>query len=706
MPSYPECRVFVDRGHIENVSAPGGNELVGRPFESISVFEKGVDDGRIYLSQTVLDSCDQTMAKFVYYRTYNLPSRASFKVYYIDFNDPRTVEDTSLIHALFIANKEAHEARERLFELFALEFMLNLGQIEDIDELLKWAQAKNYPMPMREQLQQILERSPMIAHALKDGHTVYSLDAEARTTLQASKEEFCKAQTDCIQDVSKSVAERTRTDAALKDVDLRVLIEEYLCAVFSEIRMMANFFHHTHQVFDGTPDAFRRFEYILKRHLQGLQSKYFDEWRDGFLWGLRTAAQKNNMYIAAVFHNVLATYYLNRSTQVSPYQEQKLRDRKIFLDTNVLYSLMVPASSFYGLTRYFVERLKKIGVRFRVFPFTVEEYEHSLSNVERQYRGSIPSESLVRWNPWLYQEFVSDPTRYLKKMSVCRLYYSIAKERKIDQENYDEIDKVLENIGLTLERNYKTYSEHDVEGLWLEIRSALDNPRWDLPRYWEFIYEQDRMPEEVVRHDVLCIQNVFEVHRASEGDDLGPTVMFLTIDSRKLLPLRRKYPFILSPQQFMEFVLPYLFLGDIPVQDAERFPNQLLSAQLGTLLVRKPPALNETIASFLNRPKDEAAQMRAEGPNARDLGALLSNERLRAVMETSKSLDDAGKLEVATQVANIGEEIIQAERERYYAKRDTEGEMSALKAGFERQQAKIQKLQKTVRYWKQRAASA
>ena len=81
---------------------------MGRPFESISVFEKGVDDGRIYLSQAVLDSCDQTMAKFVYYRAYNLPSAPSFKVYYIDFNDPRTVEDTSLIHALFIANKEAH----------------------------------------------------------------------------------------------------------------------------------------------------------------------------------------------------------------------------------------------------------------------------------------------------------------------------------------------------------------------------------------------------------------------------------------------------------------------------------------------------------------------------------------------------------------------------------------------------------------------
>jgi hypothetical protein len=705
MPQYPECRVFIDRGHVDSVGAPGGAELVGKPFENISVFEKGVDEGRIYLSQAVLDSCDQTMAKFVYYQTYAPRSGEILKVYYVDFDDPRTVEDTSLIHALFIAHKEAGAARERLFELFALEFLLERSHLRDLDELQNWAQARNYPMATREQLREILERSPLIAQEPDGTATLYSLSAEARTTLQEARDEFRRAQGECMEDVSRSVAEKTRTEAALKAVNLSALVEDYLCAVFSEIRMMANFFHHTRDVFEAGPDAFRRFDYILKRHLTDLPTKYFDEWRDGFLWGLRAAAQKNNMYIAAVFHNVLATYYLNRSTQVSPYEEKKLQRRKIFLDTNVLYSLMVPASTFYGVTRYFVDRLRKVGVRFRVFPFTVEEYEHSLSNVEKQYRGRIPSEFLVKWNPWLYQEFVSDPARYLNKMSVCRLHYSIVKDKKVEERNFDEIDRGLEHIGLTLEREYKTYDKEEVEGLWLEIRRAMDNPKWDLHRYWEFIYEQDRKPEEVVRHDVLCIENVRHLHCKSESDDLGPTVMFLTIDSRKLLPLRRKYPFVLSPQQFMEFILPYLFLSDIPVHDAERFPNQLLAAQLGTLLVRRPPALNEAIASYLNRPRDESAQVHLESPHASELGALLSNERLQSIVESSRDLDDAGKLEVATQVAKIGEEMIRAERERYYAKRDAEAEMSALKVELENQQAKIQKLQRTVRYWKQRAAS-
>ena len=703
MPQFPECRVFIDRGYVEIVQVPGKTELTGRPFENISTFEKEVEEGKVYLTRDVVDNCDQTMAKFVFHSQHTPRQGETLRVFWVDFLDPRTVSDSSMIHALFVAHPKSSEARERLYELFLAEYLVEKNQISDVSEVTSWGRLKGYPLPTADKLELVLKDSGMVVSELADQKPVYRVKPEVLQQIAEAKAEFRVAQLQCLEDVKTCIIDKTRAEAAIKDVNLEVLIEDYLCAVFSEIRMMANYFRETFHVFEAGPEAFRRFDYILRRHVGTVRPKYLEDWRDGFLWGLKRSSEKDNLYIASVFHNVLATYYLNRSLRASAYQVDRLKKRHIYIDTNVLYAFRVPASNYHELVCYFMDRLKNLGVPVKVFPFTLEEYEHSLELVEKEFHRGRPSAYLVNWNPWLYQEFKRDPDRHLGSMAACRQTFSLAKGKPLKSETLDQIDAELRANGLALEKTFNEYTEEQVQELWIEMRNAMASLRWDLFEYWEFIYGQARRSDAVIKHDVWCIQNASDKSELAGRDDLGPIVVFLTLDSRKLLRLRGKYPFILSPRQFVEFILPYLFLSDIPVVEPDRFPNQLLSAQLGTLLVRRPPELTEKIGAFLSDPSLLDPGRQTSNLKGTDMGLALSNERFREIVEMAPDLGDAQKDEVAERTATIFGELDRIARVEYFQNRGLDERLTDLERRLDKKDEQVEKLQRTVRYWRQQA---
>jgi hypothetical protein len=414
LPEFPDCRVFIDRGDIQIADIQVEGAVVGKPFENISVFEKSVNEGRICITKEVVDNCDHTMAKFVFFRSFFPRPSEEIKIFYVDCADPRTVTDNSLIHALFIAHPKAGEARQRFFELFLLEYLLEKGTVTDFADFFSWSEAKNYPIPSSQILLDLIPGSDFITSRFDGGKTVYEISSTGTEAIEKAKADYSAARDACVKFVQDAIIEKTQSDHSIENVDIALLVEEYLCAIFSEIRMMANYFQNSGTLFESGPDTFLRYDYILNRRLG--EMKFFDEWRTGFLNGLKIASQQNNLFIACVFHNVLGTYYLNRSTQSAQYQIDKLKERQIFIDTNVLYSLLVPASSYYELINQFVMQLRKIGVAVSVFPNTLNEYEHSLSIVVRECGHAGPTEFLLKWNPWLFQQYRISPGKYLNSI--------------------------------------------------------------------------------------------------------------------------------------------------------------------------------------------------------------------------------------------------------------------------------------------------
>jgi hypothetical protein len=274
------------------------------------------------------------------------------------------------------------------------------------------------------------------------------------------------------------------------------------------------------------------------------------------------------------------------------------------------------------------------------------------------------------------------------------------KDVELHPENIELIRGRLQEKGLTLDESLKSYSRDEVKELWAVLRNEMAKAEPNLYQYWAFIYKMNSKAEQVINHDVTCLQNVYEKSQAAGQDELGPKVYFVTVH-RALLRLRRKYPFIISAEQLVEYMLPYMFLGDIPVENAERFPNQLLSAQLGTLIVQKPPEMNDLIRSFLADPSLLKKDPRKLGPQMADAARLLNASRLNEIIDRSQVLDEDKKNIVATEMAKLMDEISTIERRQYFKTRDES--MAALEAIIKQRDAKIDKLQRTVHFWRYQA---
>jgi hypothetical protein len=282
-------------------------------------------------------------------------------------------------------------------------------------------------------------------------------------------------------------------------------------------------------------------------------------------------------------------------------------------------------------------------------------------------------------------------------MAVCRDTYSVAKDLQVEATNYAEIESRLLSLGLELEKDATELSQKEADEMWVEHRNWMTSNRWDLNEYWNFIYKE--FPESVRRHDMTCVATLASKAAAAKDDALGPKVMFITLDG-KLLRLRKRYAFIVSPIQFLEFILPYLFLSDIPLTDATEFPNRLLSAQLGTLLVKRPPEMTEIIKAYLREPSIAKEDPRKTVADiSEDMARVLSSQRLHQLVTESAQLTPEQREELSRQTVAAFEEL-----EQLRNKVDTDSKRAdQLQSELEKRETTIARLNRTLAYWKSQA---
>lgn len=693
---YPDIRVFIDYGEVQDIPISTGDvELVGRPFERISIVEKGLPAGKLYVTHSFVRAADPTLAKYSFLQEYSSDS-GPIRLFAVDFLDPRTTADSSLFHALFVTHPTADAARDRVFEIFAIEYAIETGGLNSLEDFSAWLQRKRYPQPPLSDLARIIDKSNYFQKT-PEADCFAALRADAVSEIEKSREEFRADRKKCAETVRLSLIE-TMGSNACDEVDLGKLIEEYLSLVFSELRLMANYFRSTHHVFASDSATFRRFDFLIQGHVPWLAGEHFQAWRTAFLRGLMLAADRGNVYIASVFHNILAVYYLNRSAAVTAYQEALLRKRTIILDTNVLYALQIPASRYHQLIDYFVGRLAKLGTLPQVFEFSLEEYEASLSLVERAYCKGRPEAWLIRRNPALLREFHANSQRYLNSMAVCRAQYSLVAEGA----NLADAQASLAKRGLRLAKTTVRLDDDDAKRTWQELEHAMISPQWQMDEFWSFVNGATDRAEAKNQHDARLIANVDEMYRHAPPDDLGPMVLLVTIDRRYVGRLRRRYPFVMTAEQFVEFLLPYLFICDVPVVEPTRFPNLLLSAELATLIVHEPPDLTETVGAYLRDPGAMAARD-GDTDEIRAVAKALGSERFKEIMERARSLSADDQQDVAGDIAEEIRAVMRAERERRTGQSQRELEVESLRQDLKDKEWSLAKAQRTIRYWKQQA---
>gem|GEM_PF-3412084 len=693
----PDCRLIIDDGTVPKSGSPVFREL------AISDLDYLPPSG-LYVSEAIIDSADPTMATF---SRISLPKNSSHShLFRADFEDPRTLRDSSLIHALFVAHKDAESVRQRLFELLVIEYLVQNQTLSGAKEFSKWLRKRGLPEPRAGWLMEIIESSEYF-EGLPTEITTFKIRDSQATQIEEHRKTFEEAKLDCVRLVQSSVVEVTRTPELLPVGDLETLIEEYLSAVFLEVRLMANYLRRTDQVFDSSSTPLKKFEYLLNRRLVGLSVAAGEAWRDGFIRGLKRAAEANNVYVASVFHNVLATYYLNRTQQGVQYQRASLQGRVLYIDTNVLYAARVQASPYHELVKYLIFQLRELGFDVRLFPFSVEEFEKSIEIVRNAIHDGIAEPWVLQKLPWIFQEFRANHEAYFT-MQACVNVHSIAKKLTVSPADYDFVDEQLKSLGISLEREFKVLSDKEVLDLWSTYVNQMTSNKWAYDRYWEFRQNAMNKSPHTMRHDVLSIYNVQERTAAAGADEFGPKALFLTLDSDHLLRLRRSYPFIVGVQQCQEYFLPYLFLNDVPVKQVIEFPNQLLSAQLGVLLLKYRPKAIEFVESTLRSPTPWRLLDSETLPTAyKDVARSLNQDRLREKVKFAEQQPE-NIAAISEQIGSVleveAEQVLRSE----YAARAKDATITELRKQIDQEKnekarlhEELKKSQQTTKYFKE-----
>jgi hypothetical protein len=697
---FPESKIIIHRGIIDEISVPEGKDFVGKVFEDVDSIEKTLAEGKIYVTDDVKRNSDMTISKFVNYGNRNVAEGRILQIYYIAFCDPRTFENDALAHLLFIAHEASKETRVKIIRFFLVEYLIEKKELSDISKFEIWSKSKGYPCLPKDEIKELLNDDYLFCMNHKDGLPFYSLKEDRMKEIIREEHEYEEAKKLAVSIIREEILNEIKTEKAVENFDIEGILKEYLCGMFSEIRILANYFRDTSHFYESDSDTFERYDWIIERHFSGIDDKIVSKWKDAFIRGLKKVTQRENIFISAIFYNILAGYYLNRTFQTSPYQLENLQKRKIFLDTNVLYSLRCKSSSYHERVNYFADRLKKIGVTLRIYPFSIDEFEASLDRAEKEYKKDPYSHFLLVWNPWLIQEFRTFPQKYLNDISVCRMKYSITKGEPVNEENFEKLDKELSELNLLLEKGYQQFEEKKKNVLWQKLRSLILSKSGDMEDYWFWSERLAGSKESIIEHDVNLLKNVKQVYADNRDDSLGPSVLLITIDS-KLIKCRKEYPFIISTEQFLEFIMPYLFLADIPDEDPDGFPNLILSAQLGVHTSFWKPQTNDYAMMALKNP--EILSKEGLAPDLSLFSKTVSQTRFRSISEKAPGLSDKEREYVLKPIVIEAEESIKKFAENEFLKKELNGVKKRLADETREKETlrkKVNKLQKTLRYFK------
>ena len=157
-----------------------------------------------------------------------------------------------------------------------------------------------------------------------------------------------------------------------------------------------------------------------------------------------------------------------------------------------------------------------------------------------------------------------------------------------------------------------------------------------------------------------------------------------------------------SIRQCQEFFLPYLFLTDVPLKEAVSFPNRLLGAQLGTLLVKRPLQSDDVIESLLNSGSVERSKRMPR--EIQDIATVLNSQRFSGAIGRIQSVPPEGRRDVIDLVASVVDELRQQAMTKSFNNRAEKQEIEQLKAELEAEKLRSAKLFKTNQYLKSQRA--
>lgn len=698
----PDCRAVIDYGDVKETYVNKRLELISEAFENINAIEKYFRAGEIAVTAQVFKRVDSTLVQFVKARDVEVTNKRQIQVAVANHENPRLMTDSSLVHALFVASPAGDSVREKAFEALLVEALMERQPSEmALNEFNNWLESRNCPTINKFSMDVLLKHSDYI---FVDPSETLRLREDVSGKIKTVRERFESARISTIETLAAGLSKSLglTSDVVIKRLKIDQMLEEYLCAVFLEIRFMANYFKSTDSLFERLTMV-SDFDYILHKFLSSLPNVKAEQFlflKSEFLTLLRQIATKDNVYIAAIFHNVLMLYYLNRNATYVHAQLQKIREKHIYLDTNTLYALRCKASEYHEMVSYAVKRLIDLGTNICVFDKSLEEYNESLNTALTKYNHTRGMHYYYQYyRPWIWKEYENNPQTYNNSFEYCLTLHRI------------DPGKIASIMSINPVELRPYLSKEDLENLYLEVyrvkkRFNPESKMYEVP-------DNETVYHNKVLHDANCLNAL----RCKGKNPFECPTLFVTCDFR-LSKVRSRIPgdyeYLVTIAEFYEFILPYLFLSDALSSKPVEVPNFLLASAItvdldhtidfdsivGKYLASKDevPQDYEILASIVNNQRFDGIKNKYRGLQELDESKLSSETRFDTLVDVAAAIQEYKAMvrdRVVTSIAQGAlfekdKEILQLKKE----KGSLEGELARHKKKEDKQKRYKDKLRR------------
>jgi len=583
----PDCRAVIDYGDLDDTFEIGRLELVGEPFENISVMEKLYQHGEIGCTSELKKNVDETLVQFMNPRSVNITLKRNKTSWRVNYENPRLVNDSSLVHALFISSLAGDDIRNKSFEVILIECIVeNAWKSLSIEDLSSWFKKRNIPDPGYPKIRDICNSSN---HLSLDEQDRISVNESKIEVINSAKKVFEESRKKALNYIAVKLGHDLGVDGAMltNKINLDNLVEEYLSAIFLEIRIMANYFRSTQTVFEKLSTA-NEFDSIIKKHIGVIVSsdlEMFTIAKNSFVNSLMALSKKNNVYLAAIFHNVLMLYYLNRNSKFAHAQLKQIRKKSIYLDTNTFYALRCRSSSFHEMLSFSISKMREMNANINIFDKSISEYNDSINSALYKYRKGkgVALFSAAR-KPWIWIEYEANSAQYNNNFEYCVAFHRFPSKEDSDQyfDNVELSKQLKDEYGINLKLLEPYLDKEDLGELYEETYRA--KMKFDHVSNWlEPIGGSHEFHHMLVIHDANCL----EATKCPGTSPYNFKNLFVTCDYslariRKRKP--KKYDHLMTISEFYEFMLPYLFLADVMTSKPVEMPNFLLASALTATL--------------------------------------------------------------------------------------------------------------------------
>lgn len=337
------------------------------------------------------------------------------------------------------------------------------------------------------------------------------------------------------------------------------------------------------------------FDHVYPQHHDSL-----DEIFNNFLF---KSSEEQSKFIYTMAQGHTLYQILNVDPDLNKIQENVLSETKIYLDTNVVISLLFLNTRPSDSIKNIIQQSKAIGINFFITNVTKNEFDNWLDTNKKEAGRirEIPKELLKA----LFKKDADAPL-LISYLTSLRTH----PHQTIDQFclGFEDITKNLEKdygIGYE-EEDFSIYEEHEkYSNLSESIHHA--NPTKSLS---------------VVKHDTLNILKIKEYRKNNPSGILGPKGWFLTTDSTLWRAEREAFfdeiSASITAQVWLQIISP-LISPKLRIEDTMKSFTKLLSTNFGTSSMIKQEDILNIAAAFIDD----------KGLNEKDFDGILGNKHVR-----------------------------------------------------------------------------